>query len=256
MRVLWSGRHLMASLIRRQFELRYRQSFLGMTWAFLAPLATLGAAAFVFRGIVDVQTGGSPYALFALAALVPWTFFANSVSLAVPSVAIAQQMVPRLAFPRAALPLSMVGTTLVDLCIALGMFVVFAYALGGGLPATTAWLPLLLLVEVMFVVGIALLGSALNVFARDLRLAVPLGLQLWLFLTPVMYPLDSVPVWARRWYLLNPMTGLVESVRETLVFGRGPELEVLLPSLVGAAVALVVGAWYFGATEPRFADVI
>lgn len=253
MRVMWSGRHLVASLVRRQYQLRYRQSFLGVTWAFLAPLATLGAAAIVFRGIVNVDTGGAPYALFALSALVPWTFFANSVSLAVPSVAIAQQMVPRLAFPRAALPLSMIGASLVDLGIATAIFVAFAYAMGPGLPATAAWLPLLMLIEIVFVIGIGLLGSALNVFARDIRLAVPLFVQLWLFLTPVMYPL---PEKARGWFLLNPMAGLVESIRGSLVFGRTPELDVLGPALVGGVAAFLLGSWYFRTTEHRFADVI
>jgi ABC-type polysaccharide/polyol phosphate export permease len=105
-------------------------------------------------------------------------------------------------------------------------------------------------------VGIVLLGSAANVFARDIRLAVPLVTQLWLFITPVMYSFDSVPGNLRFLYLLNPMTGLVEVFREVLAFGDPPSIDVLMPSLIGAVGVVLVGAWYFTVTEERFADAI
>ena len=101
-----------------------------------------------------------------------------------------------------------------------------------------------------------LLGSAVTVFARDLRVGIPLLVQLWLFLTPVLYPLDAVPESLRRLYLLNPMTGLIVSFRDVLLYGRIPELKILVPALVGAILLLVLGTWYFRSTEDRFADVI
>jgi homopolymeric O-antigen transport system permease protein len=256
LREMWMHRHLVISLIRRQFHLRYRQSLVGFVWALVPPLATLGTGILVFHRVVGVDTGRTSYALFALAALVPWTFFANSVMFGVPSISEAMTMVTRLAFPRAALPLSMVGVSLLDLGVAAAIFVVFAVVTGQGLPLTSLWFPLLLLIEVVFVVGAVLLGSALNVFARDIRLAVPLLVNLWLFVTPVMYPLRSVPAEIRNLYMLNPMAGLVESFRRVLVFGQAPDVGLLLPAMVGAGVVFVFGSWYFLATQARFADVI
>lgn len=252
----FSYRHLVLSLVRRQYNLRYRQSLAGIAWAIVPPLASLGAATLVFNKVIGVDTGRTSYPLFVFAALVPWTFFANALTFGIPSVSVAQQMVTRLAFPRVALPLSAVGTTLLDLGISLSAFVAFAYVTGAGLPMTALWFPLFLVIEIMLAVGLVLFGSALNIFARDVRLGIPLLVQLWLFLTPVLYPLAEVPARLRSWYLANPMTGLTESFRKALVYGEGPDLTLLLPAVIGAAVALVVGSWYFAATERRFADVI
>jgi lipopolysaccharide transport system permease protein len=253
---LWAYRPLVYSLIRRQFQLRYRQSFVGFAWALIPPLAILGAGVLVFDKVVQVDTGDVPYVIFAMAALVPWTFFANSIQFGVPSVSEALVMITRLAFPRAALPLSMIGVSLLDLGIAIGIFLVFAFVLGDGLGVAAAWFPVLLLIEVILVVGVVLLASAINVFARDVRLAVPLLIQLWLFMSPVMYPLESVPPNLRPWYLLNPMTGLVESYRAILIYGQTPDVGLLVPAIVGSVVFFLAGVWYFGSTEPRFADVI
>jgi len=255
-RRIWLHRQLVASLMRRQFQLRYRQSLVGVVWALAPPMAILGVGVVVFNKVVGVDTGRVTYSVFALSALVPWTFLANSVILGVPSVAESPHIITRLVFPRAVLPLSMIGVSLLDLTASIVIFAIFAYGLGDGLPLTALWFPLLLFIEIAFVVGVVLFGSALNVFARDVRLAVPLLVQLWLFLTPVMYPLSSVPDGMREWYLLNPMTGMVESFRRILVYGHPPELGVLTGAITGAVLALVIGFSYFRATEARFADVI
>ena len=256
LRRLWAYRDLLVTLVRSQYRLRYRQSFLGLAWAVLPPLATLGAGALVFHHVVGIQGGPFPYALVAMAGLVPWTFFANSLTLGVPSVAASEPIVTRHAFPRAILPLSLVGTSLVDLLVSVGIFAVFAVGYGVGIPWTAAWIVLLIVIEAIFISGVALLGSAVNAFARDVRLMVPVAVQIWLFLTPVLYPLKTVPRGLRSLYLLNPMTGIVESFRRTLLYGTGPELSLLWPTLAGTAVALILGWWYFDATEGRFADVL
>jgi lipopolysaccharide transport system permease protein len=255
-RSLWSHRDLVVSLIRRQFQLRYRQSAAGVGWAVLPPLVTVGAATVVFDKVANLDTGSVPYPLFAFAALTPWTFFASSLTFGVPSVVQNHQMVTRLAFPRAVLPMSMIGLALVDLAIAGLTFVAFVYITGSAIPVTALWFPALLFVEMMLVLGVVLLGSAVNVFARDVKLAVPLVAQLWLFLTPVLYPLASVPEGLRPWYMANPMTGLIESFRRVLIYGDTPDIAILLPSIGGAFVVMLFGWWYFSATEHRFADVI
>lgn len=255
LRRIWSYRALLFSLVRRQYHLRYRQSFAGFTWALVPPLATLGAALLVFRGVLGVATE-VPYSLFALSALAPWTFFANSLILGVPSVVNGWLMVTRLPFPRAILPLSTIGISLLDLAIAGLTFVIFAYAIGAGIPATALWIPLLVLIEIVLIVGVVLLTSALNVFARDVGLAVPLLVQLWFFLTPVVYPIKSVPDALRGFYVANPMSGVVDSFRRVLVMGQPPDFGLLSITIFGAVGVFLVGSWYFAATESRFADVI
>jgi lipopolysaccharide transport system permease protein len=246
------------SLIRRQYQLRYRQSLVGFSWAIIPPLASLFVATVVFHGVIGVQSGkpGVPYTLFTLAALVPWTFFSQSVTAGVPSIVGSMQMVTRLPFPRAAIPFSMIGTSMIDLGISLVGFVFFAVITQAGLPITVLWLPLVLLIELVLVMGVVLLGSAVNVFARDIRIAIPLLMQLWLFLTPVMYPLEKVKGALRAIYLLNPMTGIVEMFRQILAYGEAPSTNLLLVAAIGALVMLMIGTWYFAVTEERFADVI
>jgi lipopolysaccharide transport system permease protein len=253
---LWRYRGLVSSLTRRQFHLRYRQSALGLTWAFLVPLATLGAGILVFKQIAGIDTGRTSYELFTLAALVPWVFLASSLSFGIPSIVQDKALVIKLAFPRAVLPLGMVGVSFLDFVISGAIYVALAYLLGVGLHITALWVPLIFLVEMALVIGLVLGGSALNVFARDIRLGVPLLVQLWLLLTPVLYPMDAVPAELRRWFLANPMTGIVESFRRVLVHGLAPDTGDLLSSVLGSSIALLVGLWYFRATERRFADVI
>jgi lipopolysaccharide transport system permease protein len=255
-RSTWSYRHLVLSLINRQFRLRYRQSSFGLGWAIVPPLASMGAATLVFGVVLGVSTGKTAYPLFTLTALIPWQLLTNSLNSGVVSVVQNSTMITRIPFPRLVLPLSAVGLALIDFSIAALVFVPIAYVIGDGIPLTVLWFPLLVLLETAFAAGIVLFTSALNVFARDVKVAVPLAMQLWLFLTPVMYPLDTVPDSVRWIYLVNPMTGLVESFRSVLLDGRGPELELLLPALGGAVAALLLGLAYFRGTERRFADVI
>ena len=252
----WRHRMLVLSFVRRQYQLRYRQSFAGIVWAIVPPIVGVVAGVLVFDKVLGVDTGDVPYPLFAFAGLVPWSFFASGVSAGVPSVAVQQTMITRLAFPRAAIPISTVGTGLIDLGITAALFVGYAYLLGPGLPLTALLAPLLLLIEIAFVLGVVFLGSALNVFARDIRLAIPLIVQLWLLLTPVMYPLSEVPDKYEAFYLANPMTGLIASFRSVLIEGEIPDATFLLPALIGSVVMLAIGTWYFSATESRFADVV
>lgn len=253
---VWNHRHLVSSLVRRQYQVRYRQSFVGLVWAIVPPLGILAAGTVIFRGIAEVETQGAPYQLVTMAAMIPWMFFINSFSFGVTSVVQASQMVTRLSFPRGVLPVAAVGTALVDLAISTGIFILLAIFLGHSFPASAVWFVPLLILEVPLIAGITLFGSAVNVFARDMRLAVPLVAQFWLLFTPVMYPLSEVEGLRGLFLVVNPMTGLVESFKNALVFGSGPTLELMLPTLIGATVLFVVGLWYFSATESRFADVI
>jgi lipopolysaccharide transport system permease protein len=256
LRRLWAYRSLLVAFTRRQYQLRYRQSFAGFAWAIFMPLVTLVVGTVVFKRIANVDTGETNYAVFTLAALAPWTFFASSLQMGAGAVVNAAQMVAKLAFPRAVLPLSLVGIAFIDFGISMAIFVAVAFIMGEGLRVTFLLFPALIAIEIVLVLGLVFLFSAMNVFARDVRLGVPLMVQLWLFLTPVMYPLSRVPDDLRIFYLANPMTGLVELFRRIALEGHGFEIRLLLPALIASAVAIVVGTWYFKSTEPLFADVV
>jgi lipopolysaccharide transport system permease protein len=252
---LWGHRFLLVTLIRRNFVLRYRQTAAGFAWSIVPSLALLAMATFVFGKVAGVETGGIPYPVFAIAGLAPWTFFTNCLTAGVPSVVQSSQMITRLSFPRAVAPLSMLGVSFVDLLMS--NVVLFAIFIITGTPfhATIVWFPVLLFIELLLAAGVVLLGSAMNVFMRDLKLALPLVMQLWLFLTPVMYPLSEVDDF-RAFFMLNPMTGLIESMRDVLLYGNAPAFDLIAPTLIGAGLLLVVGTWYFSAIETRFADAL
>lgn len=252
---LWASRHLVATLTRRAYQIRYRQSFVGYFWAVIPPLGILLVGSVVFDRVAGLGSERGSYALVTMAAVIPWSFFASSLAAGIPVIYSSQSMITRLAFPRAALPIAAVSTSLIGLAISCLLFVAIAVMDGSGIPLTALWFPALLMLEVIFIVGIVLLGSALDVFARDMRLALPIVVQLWMLLTPVMYSLESVDS-LRSWYLANPMTGVVESFRRVLVFGQAPDIGLLMPTIIGAVAAFVIGVWYFTATEPRFADAI
>jgi lipopolysaccharide transport system permease protein len=255
-RRLWSHRSLVWALVRRQYQVRYRQSMVGVTWAVLPPLANLVAGLLVFKGIAGVETGDQGYEVVTMAALVPWTFFATSLANGIPSIVSSSTTLTRIPFPRAALAFGTVGISLVDFAISGVIFLIIVFTQGAGLPLTALWFPALFAIELMLVLGVVLIGSAMNVFARDIKLGVPLGIQLWMFLTPVLYPLHEVPESMESFVRANPMTGVVEAFRDILVYGTAPDFGLLWPTVAGAAALLVAGSWYFSAVEPRFADVV
>jgi len=244
------------ALVRRQYQVRYRQSMVGVTWAILPPVATLATGLLVFKGIADVDTGKEDYSVVTMAALVPWTFFATSLANGIPSIVSSSTMLTRIPFPRAAIALGNIGISMVDFAISLVIFLIIVYTQGDGLPLTALWFPALFAIELMLVLGVVLVASAMNVFARDIKLGVPLGIQLWMILTPVLYPLNEVPEAMKSFVRANPMTGVVESFRDVLVHGTAPDPAILWPTIAGAVVLLFVGSWYFSAVEPRFADVV
>jgi lipopolysaccharide transport system permease protein len=213
-------------------------------------------ATLVFHRVAGVSGAGVPYAVFAMSGLVLWAFFATSLMTGIPSVVGALPMVTRFPFPRAALPISTIGLAIFDLFVSFTLFVLVGLMSGVPLSWSALWLPVLAAIEFALVGGLVLLLSAMNVFARDIKLGIPLLIQAWLFLTPVMYPLSSVPSDLRPLYSLNPMTGLIENAHRVLAYGVPPDVGLLIPSVIGAVVLLGWGLWYFAATETRFADVI
>ena len=246
---------LFMNLTRREVKGRYSQSLFGAGWAIAQPLATMAVFTLVFARLGKMPSGGAPYPLFAYAALVPWFFFSNSVMSGTMSLVTYRNIVTKTYFPREIVPLAQIGSRLVDITAASGLYVLLMIYYGIGVTPWAALIPLFLLMLVLFTVGVTLATSATNVFYRDVNPVVQIGLQLWLYLTPVAYPLEAVEKY--RWFfLLNPLTGVVEGLRAVLVFGREPEWSVVAISAALIAAILVGAVVLFKSTDKYFADVI
>jgi lipopolysaccharide transport system permease protein len=249
-------RELLMNLIRREVKGRYSQSFFGAGWAIAQPLATMAVFTIVFARLGQMPSGGAPYPLFAYAALVPWFFFSNSVASGTMSLITYRNIVTKTYFPREIVPLAQIGSRFVDIAAASGLYVVLMIYYGIGVGAWGVLVPVFLLLLLLFTIGVTLITSALNVFYRDVNPVVQIGLQLWLYLTPVAYPLSVVPERYRAFFMINPLTGVIEGLRAVVLFGREPEWPV-----VGVSAAMIAGLFaasvvVFKKADKYFADVI
>jgi lipopolysaccharide transport system permease protein len=247
---------LLMNLTRREVKGRYSQSLFGAGWAIAQPLAMMAVFTLVFSRLGQMPSGGAPYPLFAFAALVPWFFFSNSVNSGTMSLVTYRNIVTKTYFPREIVPLAQVGSRLVDLAAASSLFALLLVYYGVTLTAWAALTPVLLALLILFTLGTTLLTSSLNVFYRDVSPVVQIGLQLWLYLTPVAYPLSAVPAEYRTLFMLNPLAGVVEGLRAVLIFGREPEWAVVGVSAALIAALFVAALLLFKKTDKYFADVI
>ena len=240
----------------RDLKVRYRQTILGVSWAVLQPFLTMVILSLFFGRLAKVPSDGLPYPVFSYAALVPWTFFANSLTTASNSIISSSNMLKKIYFPRMTLPIAAVLSGLVDLFLALlvllGMMLVY-----GLVPtANVLWLPALLLLTLVTSLGASLWLSAMNVQFRDVRYAVPFLIQAWMFATPVAYPSSLLSEPWKTVYGLNPMAGVVEGSRWALLgTDTAPGLIILVSTLVAVAL-LLSGAYYFRRMEKSFADIV
>jgi lipopolysaccharide transport system permease protein len=254
--LLYQHRELLVMWTRREIKVRYKQSFLGAAWALLQPLALMGAFTLVFSVLVKLPSDDIPYPVFSYTSLVVWTFFATSISFAIPTLVNNLNLVTKVYFPREILPLASIGAAFIDFGVAslllVGLLMWFHISISGAI----IWLPLLVLIQILLIVGVVLPAAALNVFYRDIRFVVPVAVQLWLYATPIIYPMSLVPEALRTLYLFNPMAGLVDSYRRVLLRGEPPQAEPLAISATISVVLAVVGYMYFKRSEAVFADLI
>lgn len=255
-RELITARDLLYMWSWREIRTRYKQSMLGMGWAIVQPLAMTIVYVMVFTTIVRVPSDGIPYPLFAYTALLPWTFLASAISTGVPSLVANMGLVTKIYFPREVLPLAAIIGRLFDFMwasvVLLGLLLIYQ------VPITPAilWLPLLLALQVLLTVGVVLLGAALNVAYRDVGQLIPLLTQVWLYASPVIYPVSLVPDRFRALYYLNPMAGIIDGYRNALLLGKAPDGPGLILSAVVSSVLVLAGYAYFKKVEVTFADII
>ena len=253
---LWEYKELLYFLAWRDIKVRYKQTVLGAAWAIIQPFFTMVVFSIFFGKLARVPSDGIPYPIFAYAALVPWTFFANGLNQSSNSLVGSANLIKKVYFPRLVVPIASVISGVFDFILAflvlLGMMLYY-----GIFPkANIVWLPFLLLLTLTTSLGVGLWLSALNVQFRDVRYTVPFLTQFWLFATPIAYPSSLLSQPWRTLYGINPMVGVVEGFRWALLgTDTAPGAIVLVSSLVALAL-LVGGAFYFRRLEKSFADVI
>lgn len=249
-------RDLLYTLSLHRIKVRYKQSVLGIFWAVLQPLSLMLIYTVVFSVIVKMPSEGAPYALFAYVAILPWSYCSTSIGGATNSLVSHTQLITKVYFPREILPLSYIIAALCDFLIAsVLLFVMLIYYKVQLTYYALYAVPIIFLLTLLLL-AIALLFSATQVRFRDVGVAIPLLLQLWMFATPVVYPLSAVPAHIRPLYVLNPMVGLIENFRRVILQASAPDFYTLSISAVEVLILLVPSYIYFKRVEATMADII
>lgn len=252
---VWAYRELLYFLTWRDVKVRYKQTALGAAWAILQPLFMMIIFTIFFGRLAGVSTGDVPYALFALAGLVPWTFFANSVTASSNSLVGSANLITKVYFPRLIVPAAAMMAGLVDFMLSFLLMIVLMIYYQVRPTTYLLFLPVLVLMTALFSLGVGTWMSALNVKYRDIRFALPFLIQLWLFVSSVILPSSSIPQ-KYRWLLwFNPMSGIIEGYRSAL-FGIPFDWTSIGIAGLLTVVVLVFAIHSFNRVERSFADII
>lgn len=254
LRKLAQYKDLIWTLSVHRIKVRYKQSILGILWAILQPLAVMVIFTFVFSMIARMPSEGAPYAIFAYTALLPWNFFSTGVANGTNSLTSHTQFVTKVYFPREILPITYVAAALFDFFVASTLLVALMIYYRVALTIAAIYVVPIIALLTCFALAMSFFFSATQVRFRDLGVAVPLLLQVWLFATPVIYPLSAVPERLRPFYMLNPMVGIIESFRQVILKGAVPDIGPLLFAGVVAIILLGVSYLYFKWVEATMAD--
>jgi lipopolysaccharide transport system permease protein len=254
---LWRWRELFIALMMRDISVRYKQTAIGIAWVVVQPLATVAIFSFLLGKIGNVPTGGLPYPLFAFTAMVPWQMFSRALLEGSMSLASNRSLFTKVYFPRILLPAAAVFGGAADFAVTFAILLVLMLWFGFMPAWQIVLVPFLLLLALLASLGIALWLSALNVLYRDVQFVLPFLVQVWLYLTPVLYPASVIPEQWRALYAMNPMVTVTESFRWAVLGGAvAPDPVMLAVSTVTVFVVLLSGVVYFRSIERQMADRI
>jgi ABC-type polysaccharide/polyol phosphate export permease len=262
---IWCYRELIRNLVVRDLKVRYRSSVLGIAWSWLNPLLMMLVYTLLFTVFLENQSIAH-YPIFVLCGLLPWNFFQDAVIQSTTSIVGNAHLIKKVYFPREILPISIILSNLVNFLIGLPVLFILAYATGAPIAWTIILVPITLLVQVMFATGLGLLLSTLNVFFRDTQIILGVLMLAWFFLTPVFYPIATVPekatvlgitfnaqLWLRR---LNPMASIVASYRDLLYWSVPTGIDFLIRTAVTSVLVLVIGYLAFERYQSVFGEEI
>ena len=253
---LLKHKELLLNITKREIKVRYKQSIFGIFWAILQPLAMMIIFTIVFSRIAKIPSDGIPYPVFSYVALLPWTFFSTSLAFAIPSLVSNNNLLTKIYFPREIFPIASILAAFVDFCIAAVIFLAILIFYKVTLTLNAFYVIPILLVQVMLTLAVALFASAINVFYRDIKYALPFFIQLWMYLSPVIYPVSSVPDRFKSLYMLNPMAPIISGYRNILLKGISPDFYYLGISAFITVIMLFLSYKYFKKVEMSFADKI
>ena len=252
---LWEYRELAGFLALRDLKVRYKQAVFGVGWAIVQPLATVAVFTIVFNRLASISSEGIPYPVFALAGLTFWTYVSNGVNRATQSLVGTPSLVTKVYFPRILAVIASVVPATVDLLISLVLLGILIPIYGATLSGAAITLPLWVIGATVTAVGVGLIFGTLNVSYRDVNQGIAFFIQLWFFLSPVVYASSSVPDKWRLLYSLNPMVGWIDGLRWAVLAGPWPGARILI-SVTSTLAISGIGVSYFQSAERRFADVI
>jgi ABC-2 type transport system permease protein/lipopolysaccharide transport system permease protein len=256
LRELWQSRELARTLLERDLRVRYKQTVLGFGWSIIGPVTFMIVFTFFFQRAGHFSTGGAPYPLFSYIALVPWSFFSESLTIGSASLLTNMSLLNKIYCPREVFPLATIAAAAFDALVStVVLFILFAiYRYPPKL--TSLWVPLLIVVMVIFTLGITLFSAAVIIYLRDVRYVVPLAAQLGLFVTPVAYSLTVIPAkWLPAYALANPLGPIIQDFRRTVLYGLSPEWSLLGLATLASVIWLLVGYAVFKRLETGFADI-
>jgi lipopolysaccharide transport system permease protein len=255
-REFWRYRELFYFFVWRDIKLKYKQTVLGALWAIIQPFSAMVVFTIFFGKFAKMPSEGAPYPVFSYSALVPWTYFSSAVALAGNSLVGNSDLLTKVYFPRVAIPGASVLSGLVDFFIAsiilLGLIVYYNITLSWKL---LFW-PVLVIPMIFLALGLGLIFSSLNVRYRDIKYTVPFVMQMLLFITPIIYPISILPERFRRIAALNPLTGIIEAFRSTVLPNKQVDFSLLFFSVVTSLIIFIIGLIFFRKTEKSFADII
>ena len=257
LRELWAYRELLFFLVWRDVKVKYKQTFIGVAWAIIQPLVSMIIFSVIFGHLAGIDPGlNIPYPLFVFAGLLPWSYFSSSLALSSSSLTGNSNLITKVYFPRLLIPLASIVSPLIDFLMAF-MVLIGLFAYYGRVPNWHAVaIPAFLFAALLTALGVGLWLSCLNVRYRDVPYAIPFLTQLWLYSTPVIYPVGIIPKdW--QWLIaLNPMTGVIEAFRWSVLGVGVPHYSIFFTSVGMGLLLTLSGLWYFKRTERHFADVI
>lgn len=253
---IWRYRELIYFLTWRDIKVRYKQAALGVGWALLQPLLNTLISTVIFGVLLDVPSDGLPYPVFVLAALMPWHLFSTSLQKSSISLVGNANLLTKIYFPRLIIPLASVLAVLVDFVISFFVLIIMMLAYRIYPTVNILWVIPLILLAVLAALAVGLWLSALNVQYRDVQHMVPFIVQIWMYASPIVYPIETIPagIW-RTIYGFNPMVGVIQGFRWALFNGAAPDLTMLV-SIITVIVLFISGLFYFRKMEKTFADIV
>lgn len=258
-RDVYKWRELLWQMVAREVKTRYKQSVLGYFWVILNPTAQMLVMSFAFSVIMRIPTNAAsniPYSIFLFVALLPWNLFANSLSSACSSLVSSSSLITKVYFPRSILVISTVMAKIVDFLFANIVLIIYMIAYHMPINLNILWVIPIFFIQQIFTLGLALFFAASNLIYRDIQYLLSLGLLLWMYLTPVIYPADLVPAKYKIIFQLNPMAVIINAYRQTILGNGAPNYSSLLIAFLLSILVLLLGLSYFKSREKLFADNI